>query len=29
MVLALKKGFDKIFKNIPVVSENLLRIVCK
>ena len=29
MVLALKKGFDKAFKNIPAVSKNLLRIVCK
>ena len=29
MVLALKKGFDKIYKDAPAVSENLLRIVSK
>ena len=28
-ILDLKKGFDKALKNIPAVSENLLRIAQK
>ena len=28
-ILDLKKGFDKTLKNIPAVSEDLLRITCK
>ena len=28
-ILDLKKGFDKTLKNIPAVSEDLLRIVWK
>ena len=28
-ILDLKKGFDKAFKNIPAVSEDLLRIAQK
>ena len=26
VILDLKKGFDKTLKNVPAVSENLLRI---
>ena len=29
VILNLKKGFDKILKNIPALSEDLLRIAWK